>query len=256
MSRVQARLSSATRAGANALSQLGRETLKIVLPSWCVVCDRQLPWQDRTASCCGPCWDALPEITVPKCGSCAEPAPVTGVPGFLCLNCHLDPLPVDWCDAWGRYDGGLERLLRALKFQRHDFLDDSLALLLEQTLRRRGDLAFEAIVAVPMSRAKERRRGYNQSELLARALSRRSGIPCDMTLLSRREERSMQSTLPRRDRAANVRGVFSASSLVKGKSILVVDDICTTGETLRACASALARAGAARVCALAVARAS
>lgn len=150
----------------------------------------------------------------------------------------------------------MARLLHALKFERHDFLAEALASLLETTIRARGDLAFDALVPVPMGRAKERRRGYNQAELLARALARRLGAGCDMTLLTRREERATQSMLPKRERAANVRGAFAASSRVKGKAILVVDDICTTGETLRACATALRRAGASRVCALTVAKAS
>ena len=107
-----------------------------------------------------------------------------------------------------------------------------------------------------MTRSRERRRGYNQAELLSRALARRVALDCDMTLLTRRGTRAAQSSLPRRDRAANVRGVFVASSRVKGKSILLVDDICTTGETLRACADALLGGGAARVCAVAVAKAS
>lgn len=172
----------------------------------------------------------------------------------LCLACTTNPLPVGWCDAWGEYDGPLARLLTALKFERHDFLDDALASLLEETLHARGDEAFDAIVGVPMSRARERRRGYNQAELLGRALARRIGVRCDMTLLARRGDGAMQSTLPKRARAANVRGLFAASSRVKGKSILLVDDICTTGETLRACADALHAAGAARVCALTVAK--
>ena len=174
----------------------------------------------------------------------------------LCISCLANPLPLQWCDAWGEYRGSLERLLGALKFARHDFLDDALASLLEETLRARGDLAFDAIVPVPMAPAKERRRGYNQAVLLGRALSRRAGIRCDMTLLRRAEERATQSMLPKRERAANVRNAFASSSRVKGKSILVVDDICTTGETLRACATALLREGAGRVCAVTVAKAS
>jgi ComF family protein len=180
---------------------------------------------------------------------------------FTCFDCLADPLPVDWCDAWGEYRGALEHLLRALKFRRHDFLADALSSLLEQTLRERGDLAFDAIVPVPMPRARERRRGYNQAELLAGALSRRLGIRCDPTLLARssagmKSERATQSTLPKRERAGNVRGAFTAFTLVKGTSILLVDDISTTGETIRACASALTEAGASRVCAIAVAKAS
>ncbi|HUR79916.1 MAG TPA: phosphoribosyltransferase family protein [Thermoanaerobaculia bacterium] len=163
---------------------------------------------------------------------------------------------MDWTDAACEYRGSMERILHALKFERHDFLDDALASLLETTIRTRDGASFDAIVAVPMARAKERRRGYNQAELLARALAHRLGTGCDMTLLTRREERATQSMLPKRERAANVRGAFAASSRVKGKAILVVDDICTTGETLRACATALLAAGASRVCAVTVAKAS
>lgn len=239
-----------------ALSIVGREALRIVLPSWCVVCERELPWHERTASCCDACWALLPKIETAKCRSCAQPLPVERAANILCLGCQEDPLPVDWCDAWGEYRGSLERLLQALKFERHDFLDDALAGLLHDTMTGREDVAFDAIVAVPMSRARERRRGYNQAELLARALSLRTAIRCDMTLLARRGERATQSTLPKRARAANVRGAFAASPRVKSKSILIVDDICTTGETLRACAAALRDAGAARVCAIAVAKAS
>lgn len=240
----------------SALSILGREALQIVLPSWCVACERELPWKDRTASCCASCWDALPKITVAKCRSCAQPAPVADVDSFLCLDCHTNPLPVAWSDAWGEYRGPLERLLHALKFERHDFLDDALAGLLEETLRARGDLAFDVVAAVPMHSSRERRRGYNQAELLARALARRIGIRCEPALLRRTgAARATQSTLPKRQRAANVKGAFAAGD-AGGKSVLLVDDICTTGETLRACGAALLAAGASRVCAIAVAKAS
>lgn len=172
----------------------------------------------------------------------------------MCIECLADPLPVEWCEAWGQYRDGLASLLQALKFQRHDFLDDALASLLEETVRAR-DVEFDAIVGVPMQRRKERRRGYNQAELLARALACRIGVRCDMTLLAPHGQRAPQSTLARRERAVNVRGAFEASPRAKGKSVLIVDDICTTAATLRACAAALVEAGAKRVCAVAVARA-
>lgn len=197
----------------------------------------------------------MPRIATPRCRSCALPAPLQTTDPFLCFGCTAEPLPVEWCEAWGEYRGPLEKVLQALKFRRHDFLDDALAGLLEERLRERNDLAFHAIVAVPMHRRRERRRGYNQAELLGRALAARVGIPFDGRLLVRRKEGETQSTLPRAARAANVHRAFVATPTVASKSILLVDDICTTAETLRACATALHKAGAARVCAVAVAKA-
>ncbi|HEY2093456.1 MAG TPA: ComF family protein [Thermoanaerobaculia bacterium] len=231
------------------LSELAREAIRIVLPSWCVVCDRELPWRDRTASCCADCWRTLQPITGAKCLSCARP--LAGEDHAVrCIECQLDPGNLLFCDAWGRYSGSLEKVLHAFKFERHDFLDDPLASLLENLI---GDTAFDAIVPVPMSRAKERKRGYNQAERLARALSRRTGIRCEL-LLTKRGERATQSRLPRAERAKNVRGAFQASPRAGEQSILLVDDICTTGETLRACADALLRAGAVSVAAVTVAK--
>lgn len=146
-------------------------------------------------------------------------------------------------------------MLHAFKFGRNDFLDGPLAELLESLMLSRGDSDFDAIVPVPMHRAKLHKRGYNQAELLGRALGRRLGIRCQPAMLRKRLDRLPQSTLPRKDRAANVRGAFVASPPARGKSLLLVDDICTTGETLRACARALLSEGAGRVCAVVVAKA-
>jgi len=232
------------------LSLLGRETARIVLHSSCVVCDRELPWRARTASCCAECWSSLPAITSSKCTSCALPLPE----GERCIDCMRDPLPVDWTEAWGCYRGALERVLHAFKFERHDFFAAPLAELIETTLRARGDTAFDAVVPVPMHRSKLRRRGYNQAELLARAVARRLGTRCDVSLLTKRGQTPAQSKLARAARAANVRQAFAASERAAEMLLLIVDDVSTTGETLRACANALRRAGAARVCAAVVAK--
>jgi ComF family protein len=245
---------STLRSALNAtITRLAHEAARTLLPSWCVVCRGELPWRARVASCCDACWSELPAIRGAKCVSCALPLPGDDAT-LRCIDCQADPAPLAWCDAWGRYGGGLDRILHAFKFEKHDFLDAPLASLLDSLLLARGDLQFDAVVPVPMSRSKERRRGYNQAELLARALARRAGIGCSL-LLTRRDERETQSTLDRAQRAANVRGAFAASPESKGKSILIVDDICTTGETLRACATEFVRAGAVRVAAVAVAKA-
>jgi ComF family protein len=236
-----------------ALSILGRETARIVLHASCVVCESELPWRARKASCCASCWSSLPVIKGAKCESCAMPWNAGACP-FRCIACLEDPLPVAWTEAWGHYRGSLERLLHAFKFAGHDFLDEPLAALLDDVIGARVDLDFDAVVAVPMHRSKLRQRGYNQAELLARALARRRRIRYEPAL-RKRVDRSPQSSLPRNERAANVRGAFVASPRVRGSSLLLVDDVCTTGATLRACADALLREEAARVCAVVVAKA-
>jgi ComF family protein len=210
-----------------------------------VVCDRELPWRNRTASCCAECWASLPAIRSPKCASCALPLPE----GDHCFDCMREPLPVGWTEAWGHYRGALERVLHAFKFERHDFFAAPLA-----ELMILPDVKFDRIVPVPMHRSKLRRRGYNQAELLARALARRLGIRCEASLLAKRGDTPAQSTLARAARAANVRHAFAASPRADGRALLLVDDVSTTGETLRACAAELLRAGAARVCAAVVAK--
>ena len=232
------------------LSLLGRETARIVLHASCVVCERELPWRARIASCCGDCWTSLPAITSAKCASCALPI----AEGDRCIDCLRDPLPVAWSEAWGYYRGPLERVLHAFKYERHDFFAAPLAELVESTLRARGDLAFDDVVPVPMHRSKLRRRGYNQAELLGRAVARRIGARCAPSLLAKRGDTPAQSKLARAARAANVRRAFAASPRAAERAILLVDDVSTTGETIRACAAELLRAGAARVCAAVVAK--
>ncbi|HEU5162977.1 MAG TPA: double zinc ribbon domain-containing protein, partial [Thermoanaerobaculia bacterium] len=119
---------------------LGRETLRIVLPSACAVCREELPWRARAGSCCEACWGSLPRLDGVRCRRCAAPWP--GAPegaDFLCLHCAAIPNdPLDRIDAWGAYEGGLERLLVAFKFERHDFLDEPLARLLLDAWISRG----------------------------------------------------------------------------------------------------------------------
>jgi ComF family protein len=238
---------------ARALSFLGREATRIVLPAWCVSCGADLAWRERVASCCAGCWTSLPKINGSKCSSCA--LPLAGEQEAKCIKCQLDPLPVAWCEASCHYRGTAERVLHAFKFERHDFFDAPLAALLDEALRGRNDLAFDAVIPVPMTRAGKRRRGYNQAELLARQLAAMTGIVCETKLLRKRAGRATQSTLARAERRANVQDAFVASPSVAGLSLLLVDDIITTGETLRACATALVRERAERVCAIAVAKA-
>lgn len=111
--------------------------------------------------------------------------------------------------------------------------------------------AFDRILAVPLYPAREKRRGYNQSALLAQCLSERTGIPVDSSLLLRTRDTASQTTLDHEARAHNVRGAFRLAGEAQGLSLLLVDDVFTTGATLGECARVLKAAGAGKVYALA-----
>ena len=112
---------------------------------------------------------------------------------------------------------------------------------------------FDCIVPVPLHRGRMRQRGYNQSELIARYVSKYIGLPLRADLVSRGRATEKQSSLKGMDRVSNVRGAFKCGSDVKGKRIVLFDDIFTTGSTLRACAEPLKAAGAESICAVTLA---
>jgi ComF family protein len=109
---------------------------------------------------------------------------------------------------------------------------------------------IDRIVPVPLHKSKKRLRGYNQSELLAKILSERENVPCDPSLLSRVRKTGTQTKLTQDQREKNVKNAFLASEGVRGLNILLIDDVITTGSTLRECAGALKKAGAGSVYAL------
>jgi ComF family protein len=236
------------------LVDLGAEMVRVAFGSRCVVCARELPVRRRVGSCCVDCWSALARLDEARCARCALPMPGAEGRETTCLDCLTEPPAASWIDSWGRYESGLTKVLHAFKFRGHSFLSDPLSDLLLEVLNARRDVDFDAIVPVPMHRTKERKRGFNQAELLARGLSRRCGIELGDGVVAKTEERRVQSELKKAERRANVKGTFRADDRARGLSVLLVDDICTTGETLSACAAALRAAGARDVAAVTVAR--
>jgi ComF family protein len=149
----------------------------------------------------------------------------------------------------------MKKLLHELKFGRvrklHRFLGD----LACAGLAGRG-ISADLITWVPMNPKKRRDRGFNQSELIARVMSKRTGIPC-RSLLSERRGAGKQRELGLRDRFINILGRYEAASgaSLSGQSVLLVDDIFTTGATINECARQLRNAGARSVISLTMARA-
>ncbi len=185
--------------------------------------------------------------------------PCCGVPqesGALCFECSADPPKYHALRSWAIYEGAVRSAVLQLKYKRNIALGDRLASLMIACLEK-GKWAIDLVVPVPMSLAHLARRGYNQAALLARPLALASGLAYQPRAMEKVRDIRTQVGLSANQRRENVRGAFGAEpGLVKGKSILLVDDVITTGSTLRACADALHSAGAGEVYGVSFARAS
>lgn len=142
----------------------------------------------------------------------------------------------------------MREAIHALKYENRPELAEPLARYLVAALltapRHPFTSALDVVVPVPLHEVRRRERGYNQSELLARAFCKRSGLPHAPNLLSRERPTASQVGLNALERQANVAEAFVAKGDLAGKQILLVDDVYTTGATMRACAVALQTAGA------------
>ena len=189
------------------------------------------------ASCRAPFANAFPLDESGRCALCRQ-----GLAGF------------DAAYTFGFYDGSLRRLIQVFKYSGVRTLARPLAEMLARALPR--DARYDVIVPMPMHWWRQMKRGFNQADLLARELSRKTGVPLRSAV--RRVKRTPpQAGLTSAKRRANVSAAFRISdrAAVEGRRVLLIDDVLTTGATAGVCASALKRAGAASVTVLTVARA-
>ncbi len=162
--------------------------------------------------------------------------------------------------AYGAYAGALRDLLHLFKYQQIRSAAPLLGRLLGQAVAGAGIAGPLLLIPVPLAAAKQRTRGFNQAEEIARAFARRhpdASIQLDTASLARTRETVSQTGLTRHQRQANLRGAFGVirPEKLRGKKILLVDDVMTTGATAGACARVLLRAGASEVFVATVARA-
>jgi ComF family protein len=239
--------------------------LKHVFPAVqqrCAICGACLPVSDQSGSSavpmgtCTDCQAALKPRTTGFCPRCGLLFARSSEPVSLCLDCRLSPPPWREVFFYGCYDGLLKDLV--LRFKFHAQL--GLALILREMLlvamSNRITPRFDLIVPVPLHPQKLRARGFNQSLELACGVASFTSTPMSTQALVRVRNTPAQHTLPRAQRVHNLKGAFLARpEEVRGRSVLLVDDILTTGATARSAAKALRKAKAANVSLLILARA-
>ena len=161
--------------------------------------------------------------------------------------------------AYGAYDGELRELIHLLKYERVEPAAGVLGRMLAEAIHKLGPIADSILVIpVPLYRSKRRERGFNQAELMGRAALKGEAFPCEIRtdVLERTRPTVSQIGLTRPQRVENLRGAFRVPSLnrVVGRTVLLIDDVLTTGTTASECARILRKAGAEKVCVATVAR--
>ena len=217
----------------------------VIFPPYCAICGGPLDFNDRII--CEYCYQSIKFVDAPFCQDCGRPLKKTGKDCTWCAN-HV--LGLTRIRALGVYDRTLSPIIHLLKYGKKPSLAKRLGRMMSITVLRdqllsRADLA----VPVPLHSARHRERGYNQSELLANALAESLGIPLVTNALLRQKNTKSQTGLTPEQRMKNVAGSFQVkkADTLKGKKVLLVDDVMTTGSTLRFCAEALLRGGAEKV---------
>ena len=226
--------------------------LAVVFPSACPACGRLLT-RPRRGPLCEPCWASLPRHRHVAC-RCGLPLRAGT---SACPRCRRARQPFAAGASLGPYEGSLRVVLHQLKYAGRRRAAARLAeALLEEPAVRALVATSDVLVPVPLHPRRLRERGFNQSALLAREIARRTGKAACPDALARRLDTVPQAGLSAAARRRNVRDAFAVrrKASVAGRTVVLVDDVLTTGATALACARRLREAGAREVRLLTVAR--
>jgi len=221
----------------------------LLWPAACLLCGRP---GAGDIDLCSDCVADLPRND-PACSVCAEPLPSSGI-ARVCGECLRDPPPFRSSVVPYRYAYPLDHLVRGLKFRNDLACGRVLGELFASHVLARGEPLPEAIVPVPLAPRRYRQRGYNQASELALAIRRCTGVAVKTGVAIRQRETAEQAGLDRKARRKNVRGAFAAVAPLRARSVAILDDVVTTGSTVRELASVLQQAGAEHVVVWAIAR--
>lgn len=238
----------------NFLHSLWNQVLDTLLPPRCVACN---VLTRETASLCSNCWQNITFISKPVCARCGKPFPYSMGENAECMGCILTPPLYSKARAAFAYNDASRRLVTHYKHYDKTHGTPLFTKLLHHAV---ADLLpdVEVLVPVPLHFLRLLKRRYNQSALLANALANQTEKPALLHTLRRSRRTAQQAGLSRKARLENVTGAFHVPKNkyrdIEGKTILLIDDVFTTGATITACTQALLTAGAKHVYVLTLAR--
>lgn len=227
-----------------------------IWPAICLACENPV---NQQGSLCAGCWGEMRFIDRPYCEVMGSPFTYDLGEGALSAEAIADPPPFDRCRSVVLYDDVARRMVSSLKFSDRTELAPRMA---DWMIRASDGMFYQPdlvdVIPVPLHRRRLFMRRFNQSAEIARAIACKTGATYLPERLLRTRYTPQQVGLGREARDANMRGAFriakGESGLLKGRHVVLVDDVYTTGATLKACARALKRAGAVRIDCLTFAR--
>lgn len=237
-------------------NKLLQGVLHFFFPRACVCCGQDLP-------CCATsylCEDCAAQLTRPGplyCLRCGVNLPSGGAHCFACRGSKAKQYKCSLIRSAWVFNTPSRALVHGLKYAFEDYLAEDMGLQMARNFSYYPELAVaERVIPVPLFPSRQRSRGYNQSERLASSFARHTGLTLISETLMRTRDTVSQTTLGRAARLSNMVDAFTCvqPQAVRGKVILLIDDVATTGATLEGCARALKLAGAKRVFAYTYAR--
>lgn len=227
------------------LAQFGEVVVDFFFPCRCVGCGKVGEFL------CADCCQQLPRLLPPFCHKCGKPESSGG----LCATCWGHQTEIDGARSPFRFDGAIRQAIYELKYHNLKAISACLAKLLATYLQA-NPVPGEVLAPVPLYPRRLRERGYNQASLLTRELGKLVGLPVVEDSLYRFKDSLPQArTATVEGRRRNVADAFTCrGQRLNGRRVLLVDDVCTSGATLEACAAALKAAGAVSVWGFTLAR--
>ena len=217
------------------IARLPRKVIDFIFPPTCASCGRV------GFILCDDCKADISWLAPPICSLCGKPKPT---PMIECRQCRISSPPLKQIRAATIYRGPVAKVLQRMKYEGYFGLSEELAELMLEAWPR-WEHPLDLVVPIPLHPERKRKRGYNQAELLVKALSDQIGWQTDSRALVRRKSTKPQVGLSGTERYENVSGAFRVEQDVfKDRRVLLVDDVCTTGATLAAAADTLLTAGA------------